>query len=132
VSLDAAAARQSVLDQSAVLAAVAASADAVADRRTAEHGQEERVADALAAELRSRGVLADLPAVLTAAVDAAGGALQADPVAAPPYVAVASRGPVLRATLDGGRLVVTLGVFRVTAGGEYERIGGVEVTAEIQ
>lgn len=127
MSLDAAAARQSVLNQSAVLAAVAASADAVADRRTGE-----RVADALAAELRSRGVLADLPAVLAAAVDAAGGELQADPVAAPPYVAVTSRGPLLRATLDGGRLVVTLQVFRVTAGGEYERIDGVEVAAEIR
>jgi GTPase involved in cell partitioning and DNA repair len=34
-------------------------------------------------------------------------------VAAPPYVAGASRGLVLRATTDGGRLVVTVVAFRV-------------------
>ena len=58
-------------------------------------------------------VLAAFPAVLRECVAAAGGQLRAEPVAAPPYVVVTSVGPVLRATLDEGRLVVTLRVFAV-------------------
>jgi hypothetical protein len=133
VPLDADAARECVLDHADVLDAVAASADAVAgDWPGARTRDASAVADPLAAELRERGVLAALPELLAAAVDAAGGALQADPVPAPPYVAVTSRGPVLRATLDEGRLVVTLAVFRVTDTGGYERVDGVEVAAEIR
>jgi hypothetical protein len=56
--------------------------------------------------------------VRAAAAAAAGGQLQAEPVAAPPYVAVTSVGPVLRATLPGGRLVVTVRVFAVERGSE--------------
>lgn len=67
------------------------------------------------------GVQNQLPDVLAGAVGAAGGALQAPPVAAPPYVVVTSRGPMLRATLDDGRLVVRIDVFQVTASGRYER-----------
>jgi hypothetical protein len=46
----------------------------------------------------------------------AGGRLQADPVPAPPYVVVTSVGPLLRATLEAGRLVVTVRAFRVERG----------------
>jgi hypothetical protein len=75
----------------------------------------------LRAALDRAGVLAELPAVLRECVAAAGGRLQADPVAAPPYVVVTSVGPVLRATLDTGRLVVTLQVVRVERDGNGPR-----------
>ena len=61
------------------------------------------------------------PTILTECVAAAGGELRAAPVAAPPYVTVTSTGPVLRATLAHGRLVVTLGVFEVERGDENGR-----------
>jgi hypothetical protein len=43
----------------------------------------------------------------------------------PPYLAVTSRGPVLRATLPEGRLVVVVGVFTVERHGQrrYVRAG---------
>lgn len=63
--------------------------------------------------LRETGTLSAAPAVLATAVDAAGGRLQAEPVPSPPYVAVTSRGLVLRATTDVGRVVVTVAPFAV-------------------
>lgn len=79
----------------------------------------ERTADRAAvvrpfeAALERSGALDRLPAVLSTAVAATGRELQADPVPAPPYVAITSVGPVLRATLPDGRLVVTLRTFAV-------------------
>lgn len=97
-----------------VLASVARAADAVAAAWPgAAAGDAAAVADPLRAELRARGVHGRLPALLAGAVGATGRTLRADPVAAPPYVVVTSRGPVLRATLADGRLVLTLGVFAV-------------------
>lgn len=133
-SLDADAAREYVRSEHAdVLDAVGACADAVAARwngdRTADAAA---VAGPLQSCLAESGALDALPGVLVGAVDAAGGELQASPVAAPPYVAVTSRGPVLRATLDGGRLVVTVAAFRVTGDGDYERAGGVSVAVEVR
>jgi len=70
---------------------------------------------ALAAEIEAtlerRGILGILPGVLVDAVTATGRELAATPVPAPPYVAITSRGPVLRATLADGRLVVTIEAF---------------------
>jgi hypothetical protein len=63
--------------------------------------------------LRETGTLDAAPRVLAAAVDAAGGHLQADPVPSPPYVAVTAEGVVLRATTDVGRVVVTVAPFAV-------------------
>lgn len=72
------------------------------------------VTGALRAALARAGVLERFPAVLRAAVAAGGGTLRGEPVAAPPYVTVASRGPVLRGTVGSGeRLVVTCEVFDV-------------------
>ena len=79
--------------------------DATSDRAALVEPLEER--------LRETGVLADLPTVLAAAVDAAGGELSATPVAAPPYVVITSTGPLLRATIDQGRLVVAVRTFAV-------------------
>jgi hypothetical protein len=134
VSLDAAAAREHVLSEHAdTVAAVGESADAVVeawDAPTASDGA--ALADALESCLAESGTLDALPDVLAAAVDAAGGTLSAAPVAAPPYVAVTSRGPVLRATLDDGRLVVELRAFRLTDDSGYERRDGVAVEASVR
>lgn len=73
--------------------------------------------DALVPSLRTAldrsGVLERLATVLVDAVAAAGYDLPAQPVAAPPYVAVTSTGPVLRGTVADGRLVVSIDCFEV-------------------
>jgi hypothetical protein len=102
-----------VVDRVAECSAAVAAAwdgDATADRAA--------LVDPLERRLRETGVLADLPAVLIDAVDAAGGELAATPVAAPPYVVVTSTGPLLRATVDAGRLVVAFRTFAVERGGD--------------
>jgi hypothetical protein len=76
----------------------------------------EAVVPPMTAALRRTGVHDEFPAVLADAVAAAGETLRARPVAAPPYVVVTSVGPVLRATLDDARLVVTLAAFGVDRG----------------
>ncbi|PSQ30251.1 hypothetical protein BRD06_02070 [Halobacteriales archaeon QS_9_67_15] len=107
-----------------MLDAVAATADALAS------GDEPftdgpALASALEDRLAETEVLDRLPAVLATAVDAAGLTLAADPVAAPPYVTVTSRGPVLRGSTPKGRLVVVLGAFRVERSPRrYVRDGG--------
>ena len=78
----------------------------------------ERVVEPLRAALSTAGLLDAYPSVLAECVAAAGGRLRAEPVAAPPYVVVTGVGPVLRATLETGRLVVTLAVFDVERGRE--------------
>jgi hypothetical protein len=97
---------------------VLASVSDCADRVVADwDGDAARDAAAVAGPLRAAlsraGVLDRLPAVLADVVAATGRVLRAEPVAKPPYVAVTSRGPVLRATLSDGRLVATLAVFDV-------------------
>jgi hypothetical protein len=62
-------------------------------------------------QLDDRGLLARYPAVLETGVDAAGLSLAADPVPAPPFVVVASRGPILRGSTGAGRLVLAVRVF---------------------
>lgn len=75
---------------------------------------------AVRANLRTAFDRAGLPdafaALLPDVVAAAGATMGAPPVAAPPYVAVTSRGPVLRATLDDARLVVRITTFDVVDG----------------
>jgi len=116
----AAAARAQLLDANAhAVDAVLAAADAVAadwprldDGRRATSDRDALVAD-LRAELAGAGVLEKLPEALAAAVDAAGYALPAAPVPAPPYVVLSSTGPVLRGTVDDGRLVVRIDCFEI-------------------
>lgn len=96
------------------------SADRVAegwDARDAQPATTNRdaVTGPLRAELARTGVLERFPAVLRGAVAAGGEALRGKPVAAPPYVTVASRGPVLRGTVGPDRrLVIACEVFDVT------------------
>jgi hypothetical protein len=94
-------------------------ADAVAAGWDGEStADRDAVTGPLEATLRRSGILERLPAVLAGAVDAAGYQLRAEPVAAPPYVVVTSTGPVLRATVSDGRLVVSLRLFEVRRGTE--------------
>jgi hypothetical protein len=118
--LDAAAVRAHLLgERGGLVATVGDCADAVASGWASEATTDrDAVVGPLRATLDRAGVLAELPTVLRECVAAAGGQLQAEPVAAPPYVVVTSVGPVLRATLDEGRLVVTFRVFAVERDGE--------------
>lgn len=74
---------------------------------------DEGPADLLHERLRHTDVIEQFPAVLTDAVEAIGESLPAEPVVAPPYVVITNVGPIMRATLDSGRLVITVEVFRV-------------------
>lgn len=85
----------------------------------------EAVVSRLQAALEESGLLNHLTGLLATAVDAAGYALAAQPVPAPPYVVVTSTGPVLRATVDAGRLVVRLDCFEVVRGVESAGENGV-------
>jgi hypothetical protein len=96
------------------LNAVAAAGRVTADAWEDAHAPSRAaVVDPFERVLRETGTLDAAPAVLAAAVDAAGGHLQADPVPSPPYVAVTAEGVVLRATTDVGRVVVTVAPFAV-------------------
>jgi len=134
VTLDPEAARECMASEHAdVVAAVGACADAVADSWDgATTGDGAALAGTLEACLAESGTHDALPGVLAAAVRAAGGTLPAEPVAGPPYVAVTSRGPVLRATLDDRRLVVELRAFRLTDENRYARRDGVSVEASVR
>lgn len=117
--LDPAAAREYLLtDRRAVVEATIQCADAVAAPWPEEGTTErERVVGPLRAALSEAGLPSAYPSVLAECVAAAGGTLRADPVPHPPYVVVTTRGPVLRATLPPGRLVLTLAVFEVVREG---------------
>ena len=97
-----------------LLDAVLACADVVADSWDGDATPDRAaVVEPFERRLDRAGVLDRLPAVLAEAVDALGAELPAQPVAAPPYVAITSVGPVLRATLDAGRLVITIHAFGI-------------------
>ncbi|WP_255166979.1 hypothetical protein [Natrononativus amylolyticus] len=116
-------------DHVAVLDGIDYCADRVAEPWTdGRVSDRSRVVDSLESWLESTGLLAKLPLVLTDAVEAAGYELAAPPVAAPPYVAITSRGPILRATIDPGRLVVRFEAFDVVREPRgYRRLDGVRL-----
>lgn len=106
-------------EHAATLERILAVADAVATewpsltdgrRATADRSQ---VVPPFEAALERTGLRDQLPTLLAGAVDAAGYQLPAPPVPAPPYVAVSGTGPVLRATVDDGRLVLGIDCFDV-------------------
>ena len=111
---DPAAVREAVLaEHRPTVERVLACADAVASTHETPPTDGPALAAALEGTLSETGVRKTLPAVLVTAVAAAGGSLSAPPVAAPPYVAVTSRGPILRATLPDYRLVVSIRAFEI-------------------
>jgi hypothetical protein len=121
--VDPAGAREHLLgERRAFVEGVLACADRVADGWAGD-GTTDRTAvvDPFESFLERSGLAEASPALLAECVDRAGTTLSAPPVAAPPYVVVTSEGVVLRATLDGGRLVVTLRAFAVDRTGERPR-----------
>lgn len=131
--------RRLLEDHGSVVADVGRCADAVAapwdTSRTADRGA---LVDDFRTALEHAGVLERLPTVLADAVDATGHDLQARPVAGPPYVVVTSRGPLLRATIDPGRLVIRFDAFEVIRNAEpgrrvtYRRRDGVELAISLE
>lgn len=122
------AARRRVLsDHRTTVAAVLRAADDVADEWDREFATDrEDVVGPLARKLSADGTDAALVDVLPDAVAAAGYSLRADPVPAPPYLAVTGRGPILRGTVADGRVVLELRTFdveRTDAGPRYVRTG---------
>ena len=96
------------------LEAVAVAGRATADAWEDAHApSRDAIVEPFERVLRETGTLDAAPVVLAAAVDAAGGRLEARPVPSPPYVAVTAEGVVLRATTDVGRVVVTVAPFAV-------------------
>lgn len=97
------------------LAATADAARAVASTWDADAvGDAGRITGPLESMLRERGLDIALLDLLGTGADALDASIRGDPVPALPYLAITSRGAVLRATLgDGGRLVLTLAVFEI-------------------
>jgi hypothetical protein len=134
------AARRRVLsDHRAAVEAVLRAADAVADGWDRGYATDRRdVVAPVAAELSTAGTDAALVDALPEAVAAAGHVLRGDPVPAPPYLVVTGRGPILRGTVEGGRIVVEFRVFgieRTDSGPRYVRRGESPadvVTAELR
>ena len=74
----------------------------------------ERLRMAIKRALKERSVWKPLVETLSVAAGALGAPIRGEPVPAPPYLAVTSRGPVCRATLaDGRRLLVRVELFAV-------------------
>lgn len=110
-------------------------ADRVADPwDTSRTTNPDRVVAPLRTGLEEAGLLEGLASLLADAVAAADCELPASPVPAPPYVTVTSRGPVLRATIDRGRLVVRLEAFEVVRAPvpAYRRLDGVDVYVSLE
>lgn len=112
---DETAVREYVLDtHEELLETVLARADEVAESWDCEATTDRRaVVNPFEHALDSRGVTDRFPTVLVGVVETLGEELPAEPVPAPPYVAITSVGPVLRATLSTTRLVITIRVFDI-------------------
>jgi hypothetical protein len=78
--------------------------------------QSDCVVEPLTRELEASDLLPSLLDILDTAAEALGESLAGNPVPAPPYVVVTSRGPVCRGTLsDGRRIVLCLELFSVSS-----------------
>jgi len=103
-------------DHAATIAEVVGAGALVADASSASAATDPvALRERLETALHRRGLHEDLLAMLPDAARILGTAIRGDPVPAAPYLVVASRGPVCRATLaTGDRLVVELRLFEVT------------------
>ena len=96
------------------------------------------VVEPLHAALAERGLLERLAHVLADVASATGYELRGTPVPAPPYVVVTSRGPVLRGTIDPGRLVIEFDAFEVVRDSDpagtaaYRRRNGIELEISLE
>ncbi|WP_222919353.1 hypothetical protein [Natrinema sp. SYSU A 869] len=116
-----------------------ACADAIADPwDTSRTTDGDAVADGLNRALEEAEILQLLPNVLADVVEATGHELQARPVPGPPYVVVTSCGPVLRATIEPGRLVVRFDAFDIVRNADpdrkptYRRLDGIELKVSLE
>lgn len=111
-------------DHAMALAATVEAAEVVVDSRNGAAIRREDVAEPLKAVLKQMGIVEQYPAMLASAAETLDESLPAPPVAAPPYVTITGTGPVLRASLSSGRLVIRLAVFTVERNPKrYVRIG---------
>ncbi|SEQ33079.1 hypothetical protein [Natrinema salaciae] len=122
-----------------VVEGIDACADAIADPwDTSRTTDREAVVNGLRGTLTESGILEALPGVLADAVDATGCELPARPVAEPPYVVVTSRGPVLRATIEPGRLVIRFDAFEIVRDPDpgrpptYRRLDGIGLEVSLE
>ncbi|MDJ1433469.1 hypothetical protein [Halostagnicola sp. A-GB9-2] len=93
-----------------------------------------RVIEPLQSALESAGILETLPVVLSDAVESAGYDLESTPVPAPPYVVLTSRGPICRATIEPGRVLIRFDVFDIVrkATPVYERLDGIQLSVSLE
>lgn len=126
-------------EHAAIVEGIDHCADQVSDPwDTARTTDREAVSEGLRSALAATGLLEQLPLVLADVVESTGYELRASPVAAPPYVVVTSRGPILRATIDPGRLVIRFDVFDVIRDAEpglppaYRRRNGVRIGVTLE
>ncbi|WP_049900426.1 hypothetical protein [Natrinema sp. J7-1] len=131
--------RRILAEHASIIDGIDACADAIADPwDTSRTPDSDAVADGLHRALEEAGLLRLLPGVLADAVDATGSQLRARPVPEPPSLVVTSRGPVLRATIDPGRLVVRFDAFDVVRNAEpgqkpaYRRLDGIELAVALE
>ncbi|AHF99311.1 hypothetical protein HALLA_11010 [Halostagnicola larsenii XH-48] len=93
-----------------------------------------RVVQPMRSALESAGILEQLPIVLADSVESAGYELSATPVPAPPYVVLTSQGPICRATVGPGRILIRFDVFDIARDPEpvYQRRDGVQVSVSLE
>ncbi|QLG47492.1 hypothetical protein [Natrinema halophilum] len=126
-------------EHASVVDGIDACADAIIEPwDTARTTNREAIVGGLHRSLEESGILGALPGVLVDVVSATDSQLRANPVPAPPYVVVTSRGPVLRATIDPGRLVIRFDAFDVVRDSDpgkppaYRRRDGVRLTVSLE
>lgn len=96
------------------IAAVVRAGATVATEETTGDPQAHR--GALERAVESRALAPRLLDVLETAADCRGTSIDGEPVPAPPYLAITSRGPICRGTLaTGGRLIVRIELFAVSS-----------------
>ena len=96
--------------------------------------KKEKITQQLPIVFDRAGIHTQLRTMLVDLVDTLGEPLSVTPVAAPPYVVVGSTGPIIRAALSIGRLVVTFQLFTIvkhTTHVRYKRLPACNITVKV-